>query len=134
MKYSIGGTYPTLFIAFIKWMLILCVFGFGVCFGLLHLKKDKHSVIFHVSWIPHFSFFFFHIFHDSITRTPEELQRAMIYNAPWSRSKHRRFDPQFRSLVFELLCMQQLLAIPMDDMESIQLAWSMVRKFKLGIC
>ena len=57
----------------------------------------------------------------------------MINNAPWSRSKHRRFDPQFRSLVFELLCVQHSLAIPMDDMEGIVLAWSMVRKFKMII-
>ena len=75
----------------------------------------------------------FHIFHDSIIRTPEELRRAMINNAPWSRSKHHRFDPHFRSLVFELLCVQQSLEIPMDDMEGLLLARSMVRKFKLDI-
>ena len=57
----------------------------------------------------------------------------MISNAPWSRCKHRRFDPQFRSLVFELLCIQQSLAIPLEVMESIVLAWSMVRKYKMVI-
>ena len=71
--------------------------------------------------------------HSKISRTPEELQRAMINYAPWSRSKHCRFDPQFRSLVFELLCVQQSLAIPMDDMEGIVSAWSMVQKFKMTI-
>ena len=95
--------------------------------------KDNHSVIYYVSSrVPHFNLSF-HIIHDSITRTPEELQRAMINIAPWSRSKHHRFDPQFRSLVFELLCIQQSLAIPLEVMESIVLAWSMVRKYKMVI-
>ena len=57
----------------------------------------------------------------------------MINNAPWSRSKHRRFDPQFRSLVFELLCVQQSITIPLEIMEGIVSAWSMVRKYKMVI-
>ena len=57
----------------------------------------------------------------------------MINNAPWSRRKHRRFDPQFRSLVFELFCVQQSITIPIEDMEGIVSAWSMVRKFKMAI-
>ena len=74
---------------------------------------------------------FFHIFHSDIIRTPKELQRAMINTAPWSRCKHYRFDPEFRSLVFELLCVQQSLEISMDDMEGIVKARSMVRKYKI---
>ena len=114
-------------------MLILGAFDFWLCFGLLQSKRDKHAVILHVSFKgSHFNFLF-HIIHSAIIRTPKELQRAMINNAPWSRSKHHRFDPQFRRLVFELLCVQQSLAIPLDDMESILLAWSMVRKCKVII-
>ena len=116
-----------------KCMLILGAFGFWFCFGLLQSKKDKHSAICHVSFKASHFCYSFHIFHNRISRTPEELQRAMINNAPWSRRKHRRFDPQFRSLVFELLCVQPSLAIPLDDMEGIVLAWSLVRKFKLDI-
>ena len=76
---------------------------------------------------------FFHLIHSQITRTPKELQRAMINNAPWSQSKHYRFDPQFQRLVFELLCVQQSLAIPLEIMEGIVSEWSMVRKFNMAI-
>ena len=97
--------------------------------------KDNHSVICHVSFKASHFCSSFHIFHNSngIRRTPEELQRAMINNAPWSRSKHRRFDPQFRSLVFELLCVQQSITIPLEIMEGIVSAWSMVRKYKMVV-
>ena len=123
-----------LLLRFERMLISACLtFGFWLCVGLLRSMNDTCAVIYHGCFtVSHFCSSF-HIIHNSISRTPEELQRAMIYNAPWRPSKHRRFDPQFRSLFFELLSVQQSLAIPLDDMEGIQLAWSMVRKFKLDI-
>ena len=118
-----------LLLRFERMLISACLtFGFWLCVGLLRSMNDACAVIYHGCFkVPHFNTSL-DIFHNRISRTPKELQQAMINNAPWSRCKHHRFDSQFRSLVFELLCVQPSLAIPLDDMESIQLAWSMVRK------